>query len=511
MRAALTLLAFLAACGASDPGLRLEVPGHAPTANDVERVDLPFKGHDGTMLYGQSWHAKTGEPRGVVVIHHGLADHSDRYGSFAERLVHAGFAVWSYDMRGHGRSAGGRIEIDPIDQLLDDLEGFLAVVRAKEGDRPLFLYGHSLGGLTVALYAIERQPQVAGVILAAPGIAFDTGPLAAAAVRFVAAIAPGAPILDTPHGDFSRDPAIVTELNQDPLVHQSKGPARTARASIEGVSRIWAHPERLIAPLLVVHGTVDKVTAPSGSRDLVAQAGTTDRTLRLYDGLNHDILHDPGGDAVAFDIVAWLDAHTGGAAVTAPPLPAGPLVGDRPSRLMAIELDVRGESHDSEYGVMGGVRFRLGVGGPLGYAGGIDLHGGYFTRARYEADLHALGIGFHSGSTSIALTGGIGCGGLRGAGAIRAPIELAVELALGPTRLLARGGLAWGVRGSDYKEEGRFADEASALIGLRFGRDVRYWSTVHAGAGPFLAGTFRDLGGEQIFGIALGGELWGAN
>ncbi|HEX7836674.1 MAG TPA: alpha/beta fold hydrolase, partial [Kofleriaceae bacterium] len=99
-------LACLAACAAADPGLRVADPPHAATPADIDRADLTFTGGGGLPLYAQAWRPRTGEPRAAVVIHHGLADHSDRYAGFAERLVHAGYAVWAFDMRGHGRSAG---------------------------------------------------------------------------------------------------------------------------------------------------------------------------------------------------------------------------------------------------------------------------------------------------------------------------------------------------------------------------------------------------------------------
>lgn len=160
--------ALLAACAATDPGVRIAAPPHAAAPADIDRADVPFTGRDGTHLYAQRWRPRAGEPRGVVVIHHGLADHSDRYAGFAERLVHAGYAVWALDMRGHGRSAGPRVQIDQIDDLLDDLDTLVALVRKAEPNRPILLYGHSLGGLATALYAIERHPDVAGVVLAAP-------------------------------------------------------------------------------------------------------------------------------------------------------------------------------------------------------------------------------------------------------------------------------------------------------------------------------------------------------
>ena len=312
-------------------------------------------------------------------------------------------------------------------------------------------------------------------------------------------------------------------MDHDPLIAQISGPARMARAAVDGIARVWAHPEKLVVPLLVVHGKDDKLTAPSGSRDLVARAGTADRTLALYDGLHHDVLHDPGGDRVAADIIAWLDQHTGAAGASAAPAPAPsletsltaaatPLAGDRAPRTMAVELDVRGEHRDGDSGATAGLRLRFGTGAHAGYTGGIDLRGGYLGGARFEADAHLLGLAVRSGTTTLSVTGGIGIGGLRGAGATHLPVELALEAPLGPTRLLARAGLGWRLGGARYTDDAfGIADEATALAGLRLGRDHGYWSTVRAGAGPFVAVTYRNLGGASVWGIALGGELWGGN
>lgn len=506
--------AALAAC-ATDPGLRIAEPPHPAASADVDRTDALFgaaAGREGQPHYAQAWRPRSAAPRGVVVIHHGLADHSDRYAAFAERLVHAGYAVWALDMRGHGRSAGARVSIARIDDLIDDLDAFLAMVRQREPGLPIVLYGHSVGGLTTALYAIERHPDVAGVVLAAPAIAFDAPPLQAAGIQLVDALAPGAPVLATPHAEFSSDPRVVAEMDADPLIAQGNGPARTARAIVDGVERVWAHPEQLAAPLLVVHGRADELTAPSGSRDLVARAGNPDRTLRLYDGLHHDVLHDPGSEAVAADVVAWIDAHMAGRAAPAPAVTAERLAGDRSPIAMAVELDARGERDAADTGATAGLRLRVATGAEVGYAGGIDLRAGYLGRGYYEADGHLLGLGIRSSGATLAITAGVGIGGLRGAGATHLPVELALDAPVGPARLVARVGAGWRLGGAHYDDDALGpADEVTALVGVRIGRDHRYWSTVAAGAGPFVALGYRNLGGVEIWGVSLGGELWGGN
>ncbi|MDB4955321.1 MAG: alpha/beta hydrolase fold protein [Myxococcales bacterium] len=513
---AILALTFLVACGgpAIDPGLRVEHPTRMTPAEDIEWADTTFDGH-GVKLYAQHWRPKSGEVRAVLVIHHGLADHSSRYGGLAERLARTGYAVWAFDMRGHARSAGPRVDVDSIDDFLDDLDAFMTLVRSKEPGKPIYLFGHSLGGLIASLYTIERQPQIAGLLLSGPGIAFDAPPLQASVVRLIAAIAPNMAILDTPHKNFSTSSNVIADMDRDPLIYPDKGAARTARAAIAGTARVWAAPERITVPLLVVTGTIDKLVAPSGGRDLVKHAGTKDATLLLYEKFNHDLLHEPNGGAerVMTDLQIWLDAHV---ANTNPHLmsayPAR-LKGDRKGGVMSLDVDLRGEqtSGGSTHGANGGARFRFGVGRPTGYFGGLDLRAGALAGSSFEADAYLLGLAVHSGGVLVGFTGGFGVGGFRGIGATELPAELVIEIPAGPVRLLARGNMSFQLTGTQYINKAAIGSEASALLGIRFGRDTSYWANAVAGTGPYVAFTYRDLGGQHLYGFALGVDLFGAD
>ena len=506
-----------------------------------------FSGAGGLPLYGRGYRPSEGETRGAVIFMNGLKDHGDRYAAISQQLVKHGYAAYAFDMRGHGRSAGQRVGVARFDDYLDDLSIFVARVRAQEPNKPIFVFGHSLGGAIVALYAIERHPDVAGVIVSSPAAAFTDPPLAAALVRVADAVAPNAPAVAPPNPGFSRDPRVVADMDHDPLIFQDPGPAHTAAQIIDGVHRIWAHPEQLTVPLLSLHGTGDTLTAPSGSRDLVTRAGSRDKTLRLYPGFAHDLVHEPGHERVLADIVTWLDAHTstppaavgaepaGGAEPPRAPGGAGsavvaslvsdarpntdadtlPLVGDRSPRSTSVMIDGRAEhafvGQGAGVAATGGVRVRQSF-GRIGWRGGVDLRAGSEAGFRWEADAHPLGIGARFGRAELGLTGGVGLLGLDGVTFVRAPAEASFEMSLGPTRLLSRAGVAWHVNhGGPGSGAFGIADEASAFAGVRLGRDVRYWAEVDAGGGPFIGVTYAKRGDVDFWGAALGLDLWGAN
>ena len=190
-------------------------------------------------------------------------------------------------------------------------------------------------------------------------------------------------------------------------------------------------------------------------------------------------------------------------------------MGDRTPSSTGIEIDGRGEGgtrgESERLAATGGLRLRQSI-GRIGYLGGLDLRAGSESGFRWEADAHALGFGARSGTWQLGLTGAIGARGIDGTTTVRVPAELDVEGSLGPMRLLSRVALGWRLNhGGPGTSVLRIADEANALLGLRLGRDVHYWSDVHAGGGPFIAATYSRRDGYDLVGVALGLELWGAN
>jgi len=254
-----------------------------------------------------------------------LKDHSARYSAIGERLARDGFAVHAFDLRGHGRSEGIRVWVDSFDDYLDDLDVFMARVRESEPGRPVLLFGHSMGGAIATLYAMTRKPEVQGLALSGAALAADVSGATIGGTKLVAALSPNAQVFQLDLHLFSRDPAVVSAGLADPLVYQPAAPARTARELLRALDRIETHMEDLTVPLLAMHGEGDKVTPPDGSKELVRRARSTDKTLKIYPALYHDLLHEPEKDQVTADLVKWLSDHAPQSApAPAAPAPAAP-------------------------------------------------------------------------------------------------------------------------------------------------------------------------------------------
>jgi acylglycerol lipase len=273
-------------------------------------IEDTFRAADGTRLFERRW--QPAEPaRAVVVVVHGLAEHGGRYTRVAQHLVRAGYAVLAPDLRGHGRSEGPRARVRSFDQFLDDLELSLGRAREWMPGRQLFLLGHSMGGTTLTLLMLTRQPEVAGLILTGavltPGK--DVSPATLMLAKLLGRLVPTVPLQRVNSAAVSRDPAVVAAYDADPLNWHGGTQAGMAGAFLDAIERSVARLEALNVPLLILHGGADALSDAAGSRALHARARSTDKTLRVYDGLYHEILNEPEQNQVLADITAWLDAR----------------------------------------------------------------------------------------------------------------------------------------------------------------------------------------------------------
>lgn len=269
-----------------------------------------FAGRDGLELYQQCW-LPDGPARAVVVMVHGVNEHSGRYARLAGELNQRGYAVYTMDLRGHGRSGGDRVLIRSFDDHLDDVETLLERVAAREPGKPLFLFGHSMGGAIVTLLAITRTPKVQGIILSSPAllIAGNVFPILRKLAAFFSRVWPSLRLVRLGCRFISHDQTVVEAFRNDPLVFHGKMPVRTGAEILRSADVIQKRMEAVRLPLLILHGTGDYVTDPDGSRQLHARAESKDKTLRLYPGLYHEVFSEPEREQAVNDLLDWLDAH----------------------------------------------------------------------------------------------------------------------------------------------------------------------------------------------------------
>lgn len=269
---------------------------------------------DGIELALYRW--PCAEPaRATVALLHGLAEHAGRYAALAQRLNARNIELVAVDLRGHGRSPGPRAWVARFDDYLHDAQALLAA--ASRPDRPLFLMGHSMGGTIATLFAIERlaadggTPPVSGLILSSPALApgKDVPRWMLAASRIVSRLWPRFPAMKIEPALLSRDARVVQANRTDPLVHHAAVPARTGAEILVAMSRIERGRGALQLPVLVYHGTADKLTEPEGSRAFAANVGSPDRTLTLYENAYHETMNDLEGERVIAALIQWILAR----------------------------------------------------------------------------------------------------------------------------------------------------------------------------------------------------------
>jgi alpha-beta hydrolase superfamily lysophospholipase len=265
-------------------------------------------GVDGNRIFVRSWRPPF-PPRAVVAICHGVKSHSGYYFWVAEQLVASGYAVYALDLRGRGRSEGERFFVDDVSRYVDDLSKLIALAQDREGSLPLFLIGHSAGGVVSSIYALENQEKLTGFICESFAFRVPAPDFALAAIKWLSHIAPHVPVLRLRNEDFSRDPAVVASMNDDPLIANEVQPMRTVAALARADERLKIEFPSINLPVLIMHGTADKVTLPSGSQQFFDDAGSSDKTLKLYEGHSHDLFNDLGRERVMADIQHWLNAR----------------------------------------------------------------------------------------------------------------------------------------------------------------------------------------------------------
>lgn len=279
----------------------------APATIDAVREEQ-FESVKGLKIHLRSWQP-SGTPRAVVVICHGVNSHGGQHAWTAGQLVASGHAVYALDLRGRGKSEGERFYVDDVSEYVADVAGAIGIAKSRHPGAPVFLLGHSAGGVVSATYVLDHQAELAGFVCESFAFQVPAPGFALAAIKGLSHVAPRLPVLKLKNADFSRDPAVVQALESDPLTANEAQPAATVAALVRADERLREEFPKITLPLLILHGTDDKATVCHGSEFFHRTAGSKDKTLELYEGHYHDLLADVGREQVIDDIRGWIDRH----------------------------------------------------------------------------------------------------------------------------------------------------------------------------------------------------------
>lgn len=269
-------------------------------------MESVFEGVGGLKIFTRSWQAQ-GSPRGVVVIVHGFNSHSGQYLWVGEQLAASGLAVYALDLRGRGRSEGERYYVEDMKDYTDDVQKLVQTAKAENPGLPVFLLGHSAGGVISCNYLLDHNGEVDGFICESFAYELPVPDVVLSLLKGVSYITHHTHVFSLNNKDFSRDAAVVESMNEDILIKGESQPAQTARVLIDGARRLTDEFANITLPVLIIHGTLDKATSPSGSQHFYDKAGSADKTLKLYEGHFHDLLNDVDKEIVMADIQNWID------------------------------------------------------------------------------------------------------------------------------------------------------------------------------------------------------------
>jgi acylglycerol lipase len=271
--------------------------------------DESFKGVGGLNIHATSWRPEGKTPRAAVVLVHGFNSHSGYYHWVAAQMVAKDLVVYALDHRGRGKSDGERYYVEKFTDYVEDVATLVKTAKSRDPGLPVFMLGHSAGGVISCGYALEHQSEIAGLICESFAFQVYAPDFALAVLKGLSHVAPHAHVLKLKTEDFSRDPKVVEAMLSDPLIAHEVQPTQTVAEMVRADERLKRDFHLITLPVLILHGTADKVTKPGGSQLFYDKAGSTDKTLKLYEGYAHDPLSDLGKEVVMGDILAWIDAR----------------------------------------------------------------------------------------------------------------------------------------------------------------------------------------------------------
>ncbi|AKF04574.1 Lysophospholipase [Sandaracinus amylolyticus] len=278
--------------------------------------DEMIRSNDGTNIFTRAWRP-SGPARAVVALVHGFKAHGGLYEWAGIELAKRGIAAYALDLRGHGRSEGARLWVESFSKYLEDVDALVQMARGREPGLPIFVLGHSAGGVISCGYVLEHQRELAGFVCESFAHEIPAPDVALTVIKGLDRIAPALHLLKLEDEAFSRDPAFVARMKSDPLIDRQGYPAHSVAELVRADERLKKGDfAKITLPVLILHGSADRVTKPSGSRRFEQMGGSGDKTLKVYEGHYHDLLNDIGREQVLDDVVKWMLARIPRAVVT---------------------------------------------------------------------------------------------------------------------------------------------------------------------------------------------------
>ena len=274
----------------------------------MRHTDGMFKSVRDLKIYYQSW-LPEGEIKAIVLIVHGLGEHSSRYTNVTNYFVPRGFAVYGFDNVGHGKSDNGREEIDRFEDLTAPVTTITRMIREWHPDLPIFIYGHSMGALITSFHLLDHQADFNGAIISAPLVTIPSHvtPMTVILGKVMSVIAPKMGVVELDPSSISHDKSVVEAYINDPLVFQKKAPARISAEMLRAMIRVTAEVQKISLPLFILQGSDDFLVDPNGAQLLYKKASSVDKTLKVYDGLYHEVHNEPEREVMFKDLETWLE------------------------------------------------------------------------------------------------------------------------------------------------------------------------------------------------------------
>ena len=269
-----------------------------------------FKEARDTSIYYQSWLPED-EPKACLILVHGLAEHSGRYRNVVNYFVPSGYAVYGIDHIGHGKSGGERGYVERFRDYTLPLKTYVDMIHDEAPEKPLFMIGHSMGGLIAVAFLLEHPYELSGAVLSGPSVKVPDN-ISKTVVfigKILSGIMPRSGILQLDANGVSRDPAVVEAYVNDPLVYTGKISARLGAEMLKTMRNVIEKTSDITLPIMIVQGGDDRLVDPSGAQLLYDTLGSSDKTVKIYDGFYHEVFNEPQHGQVLHDVKEWVEAH----------------------------------------------------------------------------------------------------------------------------------------------------------------------------------------------------------